>query len=123
MCPARFVYSSSVVSPSVRWRFSARVEHKGDTAILFVEGRVGYQALRDFLAAARRCLTLPGVRLLILDLAGLDYLNGGGLRGIIELGAQARTAGARVVVRGAADAVRVTLGLADFRRRRSGKGS
>ncbi len=112
-------YSPRVgVSPSVRWRFTTRVEHKAETAILFAKGRIGYQVVGEFTAAARQCLALPGVQLLIVDLAGVDYLNGAGLRAIITLGAESKARGARVVVRGANDAVRVTLGLADFRKKK-----
>jgi len=102
---------------SPRWTLAARAEIKDDTTILFLTGRVGYATLDTFERAAREALARPGLKLLILDLAGVDYLNGGGLRVIIALGAAARARGGRVVVRGASHAVRVTMGLADFRRR------
>lgn len=111
-------YSAVVAgNGSPRWALAARAEIKDDTTILFLDGRVGYATLDAFERAATQALARPGLKLLILDLAGVDYLNGGGLRAVIALGGAARTSGARVVVRGASHAVRVTLGLADFRRR------
>jgi len=102
---------------SPRWALAARTETRDDTTILFLEGRIGYATLEAFRRAAREALAHPGTKLLILDMSGVDYLNGGGLREIIALGAEARARGGRVVVRGANHAVRVTMGLADFRRR------
>jgi anti-anti-sigma factor len=106
-----------VPEPASQWRLAARAEIKEDSTLLFLEGRIGYATLAAFESAVREALARHGLQLLILDLAGVDYVNGGGLRAIIAAGAAARTAGARVVVRGARDAVRVTLGLADFRKR------
>ena len=108
----------AVPEPASRqWRLDARAEIKEDRTLLFFDGRVGYATLAAFESAVREALARPGLQLLILDLAGVDYLNGGGLRAIIAAGAGARARGARVVVRGATNAVRVTLGLADFRKR------
>jgi anti-anti-sigma regulatory factor len=52
-------------------------------------------------------------------LTKVDYLSSPGLRAIVSLAARIERIRGQVIVRGARDAVRVTLGLADFARHKS----
>ena len=80
-------------------------------------GRFGHEALPPFEIAARQCLE-AGVNGVVIDLAGVDYLSSPGLRAIVALSTEIQSRKGQVIVRGARDAVRVTLGLADFARTR-----
>ena len=95
------------------WRFAATVEQTGDTALLKVAGRFGHQAAPEFDRAALQCLD-ANVSGIVIDLAGADYLSSPGLRAIVALATRMEERKGQVIVRGARDAVRVTLGLADF---------
>ena len=99
------------------WRFSVTVERTGDTAILKVAGRFGHQAAPEFARAGQSCLD-AGVTGIVIDLAGADYLSSPGLRAIVALATELESRKGQVIVRGARDAVRVTLGLADFTKTR-----
>ena len=95
------------------WRFSVTVEQTADTAVLRVAGRFGYRAAPEFERAAQKCLDAH-VSGIVIDLAGADYLSSPGLRAIVALATRMEERKGQVIVRGARDAVRVTLGLADF---------
>ena len=58
---------------------------------------------------------------IVIDLAGADYLSSPGLRAIVALATKMEERKGQVIVRGARDAVRVTLGLADFTKTKHGK--
>ena len=85
-----------------------------------VVGRFGHQAAPEFERAAQACLA-DGVSGIVIDLAGADYLSSPGLRAIVALATQMEQRKGQVIVRGARDAVRVTLGLADFTKTRQAK--
>lgn len=99
------------------WRFSVTVEKTGDTAVLRVAGRFGHQAAPEFERAAETCLD-GQVSGIVIDLTGADYLSSPGLRAIVALATKMEERKGQVIVRGARDAVRVTLGLADFTKTR-----
>jgi anti-anti-sigma factor len=80
-------------------------------------GRFGHRAAPDFQRAARQCLS-ASVSGIVVDLAGVDYLSSPGLRAIVGLATEMQARRGQVIVRGARDAVRVTLGLADFTKTR-----
>lgn len=80
-------------------------------------GRFGQRAAPDFERAAQQCLA-ANVSGIVVDLAGVDYLSSPGLRAIVALATQMQGRRGQVIVRGARDAVRVTLGLADFTKTR-----
>ena len=103
------------------WRFAVTVEQTGDTAILKVAGRFGHHAAPEFERAAQKCLdaSVSGV---VIDLAGADYLSSPGLRAIVALATRMEERKGQVIVRGARDAVRVTLGLADFTKTKKKRG-
>ena len=103
--------------PGRTWAFSVTAERTGDTALLRLAGRFGYRAAADFERAASACLA-SGVTGVVIDLAGVDYLSSPGLRAIVSLAGTLQDRQGQVIVRGARDAVRVTLGLADFTRTR-----
>ena len=107
-------------APEPSWRFSVTVEKKGDTAILRVVGRFGHRAAPEFERAAQGCLD-SGVSGIVIDLAGADYLSSPGLRAIVTLATRMEERKGQVIVRGARDAVRVTLGLADFTKTKKGR--
>ena len=104
-----------------RWGFSVTVEEARDTAVIKVAGRFGHQAAPEFEKAAQRCLDakLHGI---VIDLTGADYLSSPGLRAIVALATRVEEHKGQVIVRGARDAVRVTLGLADFSKTKQRKG-
>ena len=83
-------------------------------------GRFGHQAAPDFERAAESCLD-GAVSGIVIDLAGVDYLSSPGLRAIVALAIRMEELKGQVIVRGARDAVRVTLGLADFTKTKQGK--
>jgi anti-anti-sigma factor len=97
------------------WRFDVTVERTADTAVLKLAGRFGHEALPAFDQAARKSLE-TGAHGIVIDLAGVDYLSSPGLRAIVALATEMQARKGQVIVRGARDAVRVTLGLADFAR-------
>ena len=101
--------------PGRTWSFSVSAERTGDTTVLHLAGRFGHRAAPQFDRAASACLE-PGVGGVIIDLSGVDYLSSPGLRAIVSLAGQLHERRGQVIVRGAKDAVRVTLGLADFTR-------
>jgi anti-sigma B factor antagonist len=102
------------------WRFGVTVERTGDTALLKVAGRFGHKATPEFERAAQTCLD-SNVSGIVIDLAGADYLSSPGLRAIVALATKMEERKGQVIVRGARDAVRVTLGLADFTKTKQGK--
>ena len=103
--------------PGRTWSFSVNAERTGDTTVLHLSGRFGHRAAPQFDRAASACLE-SGVAGVVIDLAGVDYLSSPGLRAIVSLAGQLHERRGQVIVRGAKDAVRVTLGLADFTRTR-----
>lgn len=105
---------------SPAWRFNVTVERTGDTAVLRVAGRFGHRAAPEFTKAAQQCLETE-VSGIVIDLAGVDYLSSPGLRAIVALATVVQARKGQVIVRGAKDAVRVTLGLADFTKTKQGK--
>jgi anti-anti-sigma factor len=103
--------------PGRTWAFSVTADQTGDTTVLRLAGRFGHKAAADFERAAAACLD-SGVGGVVIDLAGVDYLSSPGLRAIVSLAGKLQDRRGQVIVRGARDAVRVTLGLADFTRTR-----
>ena len=85
--------------------------------MLRLAGRFGHRAASAFERAATTCLT-AGAAGVVIDLTEVDYLSSPGLRAIVSLASQFHERRGQVIVRGAKDAVRVTLGLADFTRTR-----
>lgn len=85
--------------------------------MLRLAGRFGHRAAPEFERAAAACLA-EGPAGIVVDLSGVDYLSSPGLRAIVALAGELQARKGQVVVRGAKDAVRVTLGLADFTRTR-----
>jgi anti-anti-sigma factor len=83
--------------------------------VVRLAGRFGHRAAADFERAAAECLAKP-VAGVVIDLAGVDYLSSPGLRAIVDLATRVQERRGQLIVRGARDAVRVTLGLADFTR-------
>lgn len=102
------------------WQFDVSVEYTGDTAVLRLAGRFGSRAAPEFERAAQACLQAK-VAGIVIDLAGVDYLSSPGLRAIVALATRLEGRKGQVIVRGARDAVRVTLGLADFTKAKQGK--
>jgi anti-anti-sigma factor len=93
------------------------VEKSSQATVLRLSGRFGRKAAPHFERAAAACLADQATAI-VIDLTGVDYLSSPGLRAITALAARLEQMRGQVVVRGAKDAVRVTLSLADFARRR-----
>ena len=83
-------------------------------------GDLAAAPLPEFERAAQACLQAK-VAGIVIDLAGVDYLSSPGLRAIVALATRLEERKGQVIVRGARDAVRVTLGLADFTRTRQSR--
>jgi anti-anti-sigma factor len=107
-------------APGKAWTFAVSVEQAADTVILRLSGRFGHRAAPEFEHVARQCLE-SGAHSVVVDLAGVDYLSSPGLRGVVALATALQARKGQVVVRGARDAVRVTLALADFTKTRQSR--
>jgi len=103
------------IHPGRTWAFRITAEHTGDTTVLRLAGRFGHRASPEFERAAEACIA-SGVAGVVIDLTAVDYLSSPGLRAIVALASRLQERRGQVIVRGAKDAVRVTLGLADFTR-------
>ena len=91
------------------------VEKSSHATVLRLSGRFGRKAAPDFERVAAACVA-DNPAAIVVDLTAVDYLSSPGLRAITALAARLEGTGGQVVVRGAKDAVRVTLSLADFSR-------
>jgi anti-anti-sigma factor len=105
------------IHPGRAWKFSVSAEKTSHATVLRLSGRFGHRAAPEFAHAVAACLA-DGATDVVIDLAAVDYLSSPGLRAIVDLAARLEPRRGQVVVRGARDAVRVTLGLADFARRK-----
>ena len=94
------------------------VEKSSQATVLRLSGRFGRKAAPAFEQAAAACVA-DHATAIVIDLTGVDYLSSPGLRAITALAARLEQQRGQVVVRGAKDAVRVTLSLADFARQKS----
>jgi anti-anti-sigma factor len=99
------------------WGFRVIPQQRGDTIVLRLEGRFGHRVTADFDAFAQRALATNPAGI-VIDLSALDYLSSAGLRAIVRLATELQARKGQVIVRGASDAVRVTLQLADFERQK-----
>ncbi len=107
------------INPGRAWNFAVVAEATPKATILRLTGRFGHRAAPEFERVAETILTGPDpAAAVVIDLTGVDYLSSPGLRAITTLAARLEQMRGQVIVSGAKDAVRVTLGLADFARRR-----
>jgi anti-anti-sigma factor len=104
------------------WAFSVVVEKSRQATVLRLSGRFGHKAAPEFERVAAACVA-DNATAIVVDLTGVDYLSSPGLRAITALAARLEEVRGQVIVRGAKDAVRVTLGLADFSRQKPRAGS
>jgi anti-sigma B factor antagonist len=93
------------------------VEKSSQATVLRLSGRFGWKAAAAFERAAAACVAEQATAI-VIDLTGVDYLSSPGLRAITNLAARVEQIRGQVIVRGAKDAVRVTLSLADFARQK-----
>ena len=93
------------------------VEKASQATVLRVSGRFGRKAAPEFERVASACVAEQPAAI-VIDLTGVDYLSSPGLRAITALAARLEPMRGQVIVRGAKDAVRVTLSLADFARQK-----
>ena len=105
------------IYPGRAWAFSVAVEKSSHATVLRLSGRFGRKAAPEFERVAAACVA-DNPAAIVVDLAGVDYLSSPGLRAITALAARLEEMRGQVIVRGAKDAVRVTLGLADFARQK-----
>lgn len=105
------------IHPGRAWAFAVAVETSRQATVLRLSGRFGRKAAPAFEQAAAACLA-DHATAIVIDLTGVDYLSSPGLRAITALAARVEQMRGQVIVRGAKDAVRVTLSLADFARRK-----
>ena len=98
------------------WQFRVIPQQRGDSIVLRLEGRFGHRVSPEFDALVQRALATNHSGIAI-DLSALDYLSSAGLRAIVRLAAELQARNGQVIVRGASDAVRVTLQLADFEKK------
>lgn len=99
------------------WAFSVAVEKSRQATVLRLSGRFGHKAAPEFARVAAAAVA-DNATAIVIDLTGVDYLSSPGLRAITALAAHLDQVGGQVIVRGAKEAVRVTLGLADFSRQK-----
>ena len=98
------------------WRFHATPSRSGDTVVLRLEGRFGHRAASEFDEVTAQALASNPTGI-VIDLTALEYVSSTGLRAIVRLASELQARKGQVIIRGASDAVRVTLQLADFERK------
>jgi anti-anti-sigma factor len=93
------------------WYLRIQEEHLGTVLVLRLDGRVSNATSGDLAAALARFCT-PDHRAVALDLSGVDYVNGEGLRIIEAAAAGHRARQGEVVVFGLTPIVRTAFDLA-----------
>lgn len=93
------------------WYLRIQEEHLGTVVVLRLDGRVSNATTGDLAAALARFCT-PDHRAVALDLSGVDYVNGEGLRIIEAAAAGQRARQGEVVVFGLTPIVRTAFDLA-----------
>jgi anti-anti-sigma factor len=93
------------------WYLRIQEEHLGTVVVLRLDGRVSNATTGDLAAALARFCT-PDHRAVALDLSGVDYVNGEGLRIIEAAAAGHRARQGEVVVFGLTPIVRTAFDLA-----------
>jgi anti-anti-sigma factor len=93
------------------WYLRIQEEHLGTVLVLRLDGRVSNATSGDLAAALARFCT-PEHRAVALDLSGVDYVNGEGLRVIEAAAAGHRARQGEVVVFGLTPIVRTAFDLA-----------
>jgi anti-anti-sigma factor len=93
------------------WYLRIQEEHLGTAVVLRLDGRVSNATTGDLAAALARFCT-PDHRAVALDLSGVDYVNGEGLRIIEAAAAGHRARQGEVVVFGLTPIVRTAFDLA-----------
>jgi anti-anti-sigma factor len=93
------------------WFLRASQQDLGAVVVLAVEGRVSNASARDlagWLAAIRH----RGPRGLVVDLSGVDYINGTGLQLLTATGAELAAANAELVVCGLSPGMQAIFDMA-----------
>jgi anti-anti-sigma factor len=93
------------------WYLRIQEEHLGTVVVLRLDGRVSNATTGDLATALARFCT-PDHRAVALDLSGVDYVNGEGLRIIEAAAAGHRARQGEVVVFGLTPIVRTAFDLA-----------
>jgi len=92
------------------WRLTALPSVFEKTAIVLVDGRLGHSTAAEF-DTTLRTLTDQGVVRVVLDMAGVTYLNSAGLGVIRSLASELPSRGGQLTVRSPADPARLALDL------------
>ena len=94
-----------------QWYLDSSAVTENGSTVLLLRGRIGHAAAGDLEAAAKAALS-GGIRELVLDLSGVDYLSSAGLKVLAGLAAIQKDRGASLVVRDPSPAARLSLELA-----------
>jgi anti-sigma B factor antagonist len=86
------------------------LDHEGPVAILRIAGDVTTASETDLMDAFARA-TEAGARGVVLDFAGMDYMNSGGIGLLVTLLVRAQRAGIRLLAVGLSDHYRQILAL------------
>lgn len=92
------------------WYLRTSVEDFGPVRVVAVEGRVSNATAAELARVLTAQITGPGE--LVVDLTGVDYINGAGLRAFESAAAALADSGGELVVCGLQPPVQVAFGLA-----------
>jgi anti-anti-sigma factor len=93
-----------------QWHLASSAVTENGSTVLILQGRIGQAAAGDLEAAAKAALS-GGIRDLVLDLSGVDYLSSAGLKVLQGLAAAQNDRGAKLVLRAPSPAARLSLDL------------
>ncbi|HJU44487.1 MAG TPA: STAS domain-containing protein [Vicinamibacterales bacterium] len=98
------------------WQFRSHTAVENGKTVLFLGGRLGHAAAREFEATAKAVLE-TGIPDLAIDLSAVDYLSSAGLKVLETLAIAQKHQGGRLTLRAPSPAARLSLelsGLADL---------
>lgn len=87
---------------------------QGDKAVLKLSGRFDFNTHREFRAAYEPVVEKPGITQVVIDLAGVDYLDSSALGMLLMLREKAVKAKRTVVLSGVRGSVEQVLNIARF---------
>jgi anti-anti-sigma factor len=90
------------------WHFDLEKERTDTALILTLRGRLGHQSVQQL----RDGVTSPEPVGVVVDLAGLDYISGQGLRALEDAARSAAAAGQPFILCGLEGSVRIAFDLA-----------
>lgn len=91
-----------------------KVASHGERVTMTLHGRFDFNRYADFRDLSQQMLAVPTGRELVIDLAGVDYLDSSALGMLLNLNDSAQVGGKRVVLANAHGMARQILDIAHF---------